>query len=115
VNPANKTFQAPTIQESPGSTLISADNWEAELQDTMTADPAFKAYILKIVESTGGTPRPPANEDAAKGSDRGEYHDHFKRRYCSLEATLRNRKWGKVKQKSKKNPKRQSEGEREKP
>ena len=72
INPANNTFHAPTIQESPGSTLTSADNWEAELQDKMTADPAFKAYILKIAEATGGSPKPPANEKAADRSGHGE-------------------------------------------
>jgi hypothetical protein len=74
VNPANNTFRPDaTIQESPGSTLTSADNWEVELQGKMQADPAFKAYILKMAETTAGSPKPPGNEEeAAEGSGQGE-------------------------------------------
>ena len=72
----NHDFSDATTVESPASTLTSGDNWEAEIQRKMAADPAFKAYILQIADKTkpGGTPKPPAPNKAAPtgGSGQGD-------------------------------------------
>jgi hypothetical protein len=60
VNPATPNFQEAVTIQSPVTCTLFNKNWEAELQQKMMADPAFKAYIMKIADQTGGTPKPSA-------------------------------------------------------